>query len=70
MKKTKEQIIESYCVPKVITRSSMELLFKEINMNLENFDEWMDGQTMFGIGEETCYFYDDVARFVNSKNND
>lgn len=63
MKKDINKIIDSYILSGV-TESSLKVLFKELNLNLDNFHEWINGQTVMMVGGETVYFTDDVKRFI------
>lgn len=47
------------------------LIFKEDNTGIENrlkrFNEWMEGQTVSTVNDETFYYLGDVQRFMAHK---
>jgi hypothetical protein len=60
-----EEIIESYVVSG-IPGSNIPRLMKELNLNEEAFNEFMEGQTVGAVGGEALVYVDDIIRFAKN----
>jgi hypothetical protein len=61
--KNKLQIIASYTISGV-PASSLPNLCKDLNINQNKLNEYIQGQTVMAIGNEAIIFATDIEKFV------
>jgi hypothetical protein len=49
-----------------VPASSIPALMKELNLNEDKFNEFMECQTAGYVGGEAIYYVDDIERFANN----